>query len=110
MSALVLGPLLRWVGRRSATVWVETGAPCTVELTITEPGGGSSTFAEPTLQVRGHHYALLVADRLALPAQRPADPAARRGAALRVRLLPPAGPARAALDAADQSRPQGPRR
>jgi len=64
VSALVLGPLLRWVGQRSATVWVETGAPCTVELTITEPGGGSSTFAERTFQVRGHHYALLVAEGL----------------------------------------------
>jgi len=64
VTALVLGPLLRWVGERSATVWVETDAPRTVELTVTEPGGGSSTLSERTFQVRGHHYALVVVEGL----------------------------------------------
>src|SRR6266536_1170055 len=65
MTALVLGPLLRWVGQRAATIWVETDAPCTVRLAVAEPGGGTSTFAEPTFQVAGHHYALVVAEGLA---------------------------------------------
>lgn len=32
MPALLLGPLLRHVGRETATIWVETGGPCTVEV------------------------------------------------------------------------------
>ncbi|MGQ0840572.1 alkaline phosphatase D family protein [Actinokineospora sp.] len=50
MAELVLGPLLRHVDARSATVWVETDTACTVEV------AGRST---PTFQVSGHHYALV---------------------------------------------------
>src|SRR3954465_15085411 len=51
MASLVLGPLLRHAGERDATVWVETDAPCTVEVL----GHRSRTFC-----VAGHHYALVV--------------------------------------------------
>jgi PhoD-like phosphatase len=47
---LVLGPLLRYVDATSATVWVETDAPCLVEVL----GTSSRTFS-----VHGHHYALV---------------------------------------------------
>jgi hypothetical protein len=48
---LVLGPLLRYAGETEATVWVETDAPCEVEVL----GHRARTFA-----VGGHHYALVV--------------------------------------------------
>lgn len=50
MPALVLGPLLRFVGETEATIWVETDAACTVEVL------GHSA---PTFEVLGHHYALV---------------------------------------------------
>src|SRR5919201_2075328 len=50
MAALVLGPLLRYVGRTEATVWVETDAACEVEIR----GHTARTF-----EVSGHHYALV---------------------------------------------------
>jgi len=43
--------MLRYVGAEEATVWVETSAPCEVEVL----GHRSSTFS-----VEGHHYALVV--------------------------------------------------
>jgi hypothetical protein len=46
----VLGPLLRHAGLSGATVWVETDAPCEVEVL----GCSSSTF-----RVGSHHYALV---------------------------------------------------
>jgi PhoD-like phosphatase len=55
MADLVLGPLLRHVGASDATVWVETDAPCEVEVL------GRS---EPTFTVEGHHYALVCIDGL----------------------------------------------
>lgn len=55
MPALLLGPLLRHVGETDATVWVETDAPCTVEVLGAR---------EPTFTVAGHHYALLVVEGL----------------------------------------------
>ena len=51
MSTLVLGPLLRHVGPTTATVWVETGAPCTVEVL----GHRARTFT-----VHDQHYAIVV--------------------------------------------------
>ena len=53
--SLVLGPLLRYAGSASATFWVETSAPCEVEVL----GHRASTFA-----VEGHYYALLLVDDL----------------------------------------------
>ncbi|MFN2616968.1 MAG: alkaline phosphatase D family protein [Thermoleophilaceae bacterium] len=55
MPALVLGPLLRYVGETEAVVWVETDATCRVELL------GSS---ERTFCVAGHHYGLVRAEGL----------------------------------------------
>jgi PhoD-like phosphatase len=47
---LVLGPLLRYADASEATVWVETDAPCEVEVL------GCSG---PTFRVGNHHYALV---------------------------------------------------
>ena len=55
MPALVLGPLLRYVGETEAVVWVETDSPCRVEVL------GSS---ERTFCVAGHHYGLVRATGL----------------------------------------------
>ena len=52
---LILGPLLRYAGTEHATFWVETSAPCNVEIL----GHGARTFS-----VEGHHYALVVVDDL----------------------------------------------
>ncbi|MET0234808.1 MAG: alkaline phosphatase D family protein [Kibdelosporangium sp.] len=51
MPDLVLGPILRHVDTSSATVWVQTDGPCTVEVA----GCEARTF-----QVGGHHFALVV--------------------------------------------------
>jgi PhoD-like phosphatase len=55
MARLVLGPLLRYVGRSEATMWVETDAPGEVEVL----GRRARTFC-----VEGHHYALVVIEGL----------------------------------------------
>ena len=55
MPRLLIGPLLRHVGRTDATIWVETDEPCDVEIL------GSR---EHTWTVRGHHYALVTVDDL----------------------------------------------
>jgi hypothetical protein len=50
MPALVVGPLLRYVGETDAVIWVETDAPCEVEVL---------GVRERTFSVCGHHYALV---------------------------------------------------
>ena len=55
MAQLVLGPLLRYVGEREATVWVETDERCEVEVL----GRRARTF-----QLRRHHYALVCIEDL----------------------------------------------
>ncbi|MBC6457613.1 alkaline phosphatase D family protein [Actinomadura sp. HBU206391] len=55
MTRLVLGPLLRHVDDRAATVWVETEQPCEVRVL-------DSTAH--TFTVHGHHYALVEIDGL----------------------------------------------
>src|SRR4051812_41422989 len=50
MSRLVLGPMLRYVDATRATVWVETDAPCEVEVL---------GHSEPTFCVNGRHYAIV---------------------------------------------------
>ncbi len=55
MAQLILGPLLRYVGAREATVWVETDQPTEVEIL----GHRARTF-----HVAGHHYALVVIEGL----------------------------------------------
>src|SRR4051812_6870225 len=52
---LVLGPLLRYVGEHEATVWVETDAPCEVDVL----GHSARTFT-----IAGHHYAIVVIEGL----------------------------------------------
>jgi hypothetical protein len=52
---LILGPLLRHAGETDALVWVETAAPCTVEVL------GCSA---PTFSVAGHHFALVYVQEL----------------------------------------------
>ncbi|MGB9376178.1 MAG: alkaline phosphatase D family protein, partial [Mycobacteriales bacterium] len=59
MTALLLGPALRHVDSESATVWVETDGPCTVE--VLAPGVRAS---EPTFGVAGHHYAMVIIEGL----------------------------------------------
>jgi hypothetical protein len=56
---LVLGPLLRYVDRTSATVWVETQRACTVHVR-----SDGRTWSTPTFAVHGHHYALVEVDDL----------------------------------------------
>ncbi|MFP3991116.1 alkaline phosphatase D family protein [Streptomyces sp. E11-3] len=55
MARLRLGPLLRYVDRAAATVWVEAGRPCTAAVRCADGAGGESR----TFQVGGHHYALI---------------------------------------------------
>ncbi len=50
MANLVLGPLLRYVSETEATVWVETDAPCEVEIL---------GRTEPTFRVEERNYALV---------------------------------------------------
>ncbi|HET8557613.1 MAG TPA: alkaline phosphatase D family protein [Gaiellaceae bacterium] len=52
---LLLGPLLRYAGTKSATFWVETSEACEVEVL----GERERTFA-----VEGHHYALILVEDL----------------------------------------------
>ena len=55
MPDLLVGPLLRYVGKTDATVWVETDAPCEVEVL----GRTARTFT-----VEGHHYAFVAIEEL----------------------------------------------
>jgi len=55
MAKLLLGPLLRHVGERDATVWVETDTPCEAEIQAGAVSGRQRTFT-----VAGHYYALVV--------------------------------------------------
>jgi hypothetical protein len=55
MAGLVLGPLVRYAGTHDATVWVETGGPCTAEVRA----DGAPPASERTFCVAGHHYALV---------------------------------------------------
>jgi hypothetical protein len=55
VAEILLGPMLRYVSSRAATVWLETDRACTVEIL----GSQTSTFC-----VAGHHYALVVVEDL----------------------------------------------
>jgi hypothetical protein len=55
VPALILGPVLRYVDETQATVWVETDAPCEVDVL---------GRTERTFHVSGHHYALVVVSGL----------------------------------------------
>ena len=55
VPGLVVGPLLRYADRTTATVWVETSGPAEMQV------HGRSTR---TFEVEGHHYGYLVVDEL----------------------------------------------
>jgi phosphodiesterase/alkaline phosphatase D-like protein len=55
MAELILGPMLRYADERNATVWVETDAPCEVEVLGRRTG---------TFHVSGHHYAVVILEGL----------------------------------------------
>ncbi len=59
MTALVLGPLLRYVDETSAAIWVETAEAATVTVTAGDHSAVARTFA-----VHGHHYALVSVEGL----------------------------------------------
>jgi PhoD-like phosphatase len=59
VTRLVLGPLLRHVGRTDATIWVETDGPGEVEVEA-----GATSARARTFHVAGHHYALVCLDDL----------------------------------------------
>ncbi len=52
---LLVGPLLRYVGTETATIWVETSKPCEVGVL----GRRTRTF-----HVEGHHFALVLVEGL----------------------------------------------
>ena len=64
MPRLVLGPLLRHVGSEDATVWVETDAPCEVEV---------CGCRDRTFEIEGHHFALVHVTGLEPAQARPYD-------------------------------------
>ena len=55
MPELLVGPLLRYVGKTDATIWVETDETCEVEVL----GRTARTF-----EVEGHHYAFVAIEDL----------------------------------------------
>ena len=61
-AEIVVGPMLRYVGTTTATVWLETSRPCVVTVL-----GHSTT----TFHVEGHHYALVVVGGLEPGTTRP---------------------------------------
>lgn len=66
MPRLLLGPLLRYVGKSEATIWVETDAPCLVVVRA-----GDATCTERTFCVSGHYFALVVVNGLATGSSTP---------------------------------------
>lgn len=56
MAELILGPMLRFVDETSATVWMETDAPCLVRVL---------DYQTHTFTVGGHYYALVILEDLA---------------------------------------------
>ncbi|MFC7330446.1 alkaline phosphatase D family protein [Marinactinospora rubrisoli] len=52
-ARLRLGPVLRHAGETTATIWVETDAPCRVTVTAADRTAEAATFT-----VHGHHYAV----------------------------------------------------
>ena len=58
-SALVLGPLLRYVDETSAAIWVKTR-----DASVVEVGAAGQTWQARTFCAHGHHYALVAVDGL----------------------------------------------
>jgi hypothetical protein len=55
MPELIVGPMLRYLSDRDATIWVETDGPCEVEVV---------DHSTRTFEVHGHHYAIVAIDGL----------------------------------------------
>lgn len=55
VPALLLGPILRHVGRENATIWLEVDKSCQVKILDAE---------ESTFEVSGHHFALVCVNGL----------------------------------------------
>src|SRR3954451_8871992 len=55
MPELIVGPMLRYLGEREATVWVETDGACKVEIL---------DHSARTFEVCGHHYAIVALEDL----------------------------------------------
>src|SRR5699024_2122063 len=51
---ILVGPMLRYVDRTDATVWVEVSRPCRVTIRA-----GGCEAVEDSWGVHGHHFALL---------------------------------------------------
>ncbi|WP_449193597.1 alkaline phosphatase D family protein [Actinomadura sediminis] len=66
MTALVLGPHLRHVSSRTATIFVEVDRPCEVRVV-----GEGVDAAARTFTVHGHHYAVVDVDGLPAGARVP---------------------------------------
>jgi hypothetical protein len=64
MTDLLLGPMLRHVGRTHATVWMELDAAAEVEIEV-----GALCCTARSFGVAGHHYALVVVEGLAPDSQ-----------------------------------------
>ncbi len=64
MTSLVLGPMLRYVDERVATIWVQTDAPCEVEILGRR---------ELTWRVGDAHFALIALEGLTTGADHPYD-------------------------------------
>lgn len=64
-SLVLLGPIVRYVGTETATLWFEMAHPCTVTV-VTDVGVRAS---ERTWGVHGHHFALVPLE--GLPANAP---------------------------------------
>ena len=56
---LRVGPMLRYTDETRATIWVETDAPCEVEVRLADERHRARTWS-----VHGHHYALVSIERL----------------------------------------------
>ncbi len=69
MPDLVLGPVLRFVDRSRATVWVETDGPATVEVRTDPPSSSAGATDGParatTFAVAGRHFAVVTVTGLA---------------------------------------------
>jgi PhoD-like phosphatase len=55
MPELIVGPMLRYLSDRDATIWVETDGPCEVEVL---------DHSARTFEVEGHHYAIVAIEGL----------------------------------------------